>query len=177
MQACSPQTTGPVVSTTVLVPEASALPPAPMATLAVGAPISNDSSTEIGRKDARGAGPFAPDEVALNLDVGCKGDCPSPFEMAATRKDSAQVQARLDWCAKAAQQRHAVPDGTVTLRALVSKEGRTHELKHEPGASALPDDVAACLDELVSKAHFTPPQSGEDRPMYASATIGSKPEP
>jgi hypothetical protein len=114
---------------------------------------------------------FAVDDDPLELhDVTCKGDCPSPFESAASRKDAAQVQARADWCVRDAERR-APGDPVVAaeawLRATVDKSGKPAELSFEPNG-ALPPAIAACVTGLVGDAKLTPPEnSGVARAVYA----------
>lgn len=120
---------------------------------------------------------FAVDDDPLELrDVSCKGDCPSPFESAANRKDSAQVQARADWCVRDAERRAPGAPGApgVTragadawLRATVDKSGKPAELSFEP-KGALPPAIAECVLGLVRDAKLTPPEnSGAARGVYA----------
>jgi hypothetical protein len=104
---------------------------------------------------------FAIDDDELDLhEVACKGDCPAPFESAVYKKDIAQVQARLDWCVKAAVRRgDEVPRSGGTLLADVDAKGRTSNARFEPPVS-LPDGLQRCVLGLVADAKLTPPAHG-----------------
>ena len=103
-----------------------------------------------------GDGRFAEDDLPLDMNVGCKGDCPSPYEMGAARKDAAQVQARADRCAG----EHGVQRGAAILRATVVEGGRATDLRLESEEGSLNEPFRKCLTGLVAKAVFTAPEKG-----------------
>jgi hypothetical protein len=110
------------------------------------------------------AGPFAEDELPLDMNVGCKGDCPSPYSMAASRKDEAQVQARAERCS----QQHGVRKGAAILRANIATDGRAKDLVFESEEGPLTEAMRACLHASAAEAAFTPPERGSPtRVMFA----------
>lgn len=149
---CEPRSAGPVPGSVVQV---SAVPapsagPTPLATA------------------AGGDGRFAEDDLPLDVNVGCKGDCPSPYVMGAGRKDAAQVQARADRCAA----EHGVHRGAAILRATVGDGGRATDLRLESEDGSLNERFRTCLMGLASKAVFTAPEKGTtERIMHARFVI------
>lgn len=102
------------------------------------------------------------------MNVGCKGDCPSPYSMASDRKDEAQIQARAEHCARA----QGVDRLGAILRGKVGADGHATDLLFESAEGALTEPVRACLLDLASKAVFTPPEKGQtDRIMFAQFKI------
>lgn len=111
---------------------------------------------------------FAADDQALDLNVGCKGDCPSPYQMAAGRKDDAQIQERAEHCARA----RGVDKASATLKGKVGADGHATDLTFENVDGALTEPMRACVVELASKAVFTPPEKGQgDRILYAQFRV------
>jgi hypothetical protein len=136
---------------------------------------------EQGIADARRAPAFAEDAAELALNMGCRGDCPSPFQMATASKDEAQVRARVGWCVRAAERRGPVPTASGLVSGKIAADGRLRDpqvqavQKVAGQRAALPEDVAACVRELVSTARFTPPEHGPERPLYTAIAIGEAP--
>lgn len=117
---------------------------------------------------------FAADDEPLQMSVGCKGDCPSPYEMAADRKDEAQILARAEHCARA----RGVDQAAATLRGKVGADGRATDLSFEHVDGVLSEPMRVCLVDLASKAIFTPPEKGRaDRILYAQFRLPREPEP
>lgn len=150
--ACNGSTARPAPDQAVQVPAATAS--------AVPATTDSPPSTAGAGEPPR----FAADDQVLDMNVGCKGDCPSPYQMAAGSKDRAQIQARVEHCARA----RAVDKATASLRGKVGADGRATQLAFENEDGALGDPMRNCILDLASKALFTPPEKGRsERILYA----------
>jgi hypothetical protein len=127
-----------------------------------------------GIADAQRAGEFTEDRAALDMNASCKGDCPTPFQLALMHKDRAQVSARLKWCAAEARKRGPLPAVGVTVRGDVDAQGRPTSVKLDSLGTdeRLPDDVARCLRELVEDARFAPGDASPgSRILYVEAQM------
>jgi hypothetical protein len=138
--------------------------------LVVATPPPANSVPEVAAPPDEHAPRFVEDEAALNVvNAPCRGDCASPFHVAATKKDQAQVQARATFCA-----RSNPGPGTATLRATVGKDGRARQIAIDKSDPAPPEDTLECVRRLVSTGRFTPPEDGEERLIYATFRVLSR---
>ncbi len=131
-------------------------------------PQRSSHTSEDGERDARTASRFTADDASLDLQIGCKGDCPSPFQIASSHKDEQQVADRADFCLRAAHARGPVPEFRFTLRGLVGKDGKIRTTSLENVDAGPPSDVAACVQALVATARFTAPDQSEERVLYVT---------
>lgn len=101
---------------------------------------------------------FAVDDEPLDMNVGCKGDCPSPFELAVDRKDRAQIQARVDHCVREAERVAPVPATEFTVQAEVATDGKVVGPAIDQVDGKLSTGVLSCVVALVEKAPLTAPR-------------------
>jgi len=135
--------------------------------LVLATPPPSNSVPELAAPPDEHAPRFVEDEAALNVvNAPCRGDCASPFQIAASKKDQAQVQARATFCA-----RSNPGAGTATLRATVGKDGRAEQIAFEKSDSAPPEGTLECVRRLVSTGRFTPPDGSAERFMYATFRV------
>ncbi|MBI2388495.1 MAG: hypothetical protein HYV09_02660 [Deltaproteobacteria bacterium] len=118
---------------------------------------------------------FAVDDEPLDMNVGCKGDCPSPFELAIGRKDRAQIQARVDHCVREAERSAPVPSAEFLVRSEVAASGKVVKPAIDPQQGKLSADVQSCVLALVEKAPLTaPPGDAGTRQVHAYVKTHAK---